>query len=180
MPRLLRVLGATTLALGLALPAARAQLNIVHVNVAAGVSLPTSDYSDFNSSGYNVTGGLGFTPPGLPIGIRVEGFYNEFDYKSDYNTSTDKSHAGGVTGNVTFDLFHSPGVNVFSVYGIGGVGYYSTRNRLQYDSQGNVGYNIGGGVRIPIGLFSAYVEARYHTVSNVDVSFVPIVFGLVF
>ena len=44
----------------------------------------------------------------------------------------------------------------------------------------NFGYNVGGGVRFALSGFSAYVEARYHSISNANVSFVPLVFGLQF
>ena len=39
---------------------------------------------------------------------------------------------------------------------------------------------IGGGFRFPLTGFSAYVEARYHSINNTSIRFVPVSFGLVF
>jgi hypothetical protein len=151
-----------------------------HFNIAAGASFPTSDFSDANSTGYNLIAGIGITPSGFPLGIRVEGLYNQFDYKSDFNPSTDKSRVSAITGNLTYNILQPNTTQTNTFYVIGGLGYYDTRNRLQFDSQDNIGYNIGAGFKFPLAGFSAYIEARYHTVSNVDISFVPISFGLVF
>jgi len=64
---------------------------------------------------------------------------------------------------------------------IGGIGYYSTRDAsFTTRTESNIGWNVGGGFQFPLTGFSGYVEARYHTVSNTDVRFVPISFGLLF
>jgi hypothetical protein len=154
-----------------------AQSNSTHFNLAAGVTLPTGTFGDRNDAGYNLIVGLGLKQRGSALGFRAEGIYNEFNEKG----TDDKSHAGGVTGNVVYDLTTNNRSNTSSLYVIGGVGYYSTREPfLSSESQTNVGWNIGGGFEFPLTGFSAYVEARYHAVSNTDVRFIPISFGLVF
>jgi hypothetical protein len=148
-----------------------------HFNLAAGVTLPTGTFSDRNDAGYNLIAGLGMRQPGSALGFRVEGIYNEFNEKG----TNDKSHAGGVTGNVTYDLAERTRNNTSSLYLIGGVGYYSTREPFfTTESRTNVGWNVGGGFEFPLSGFSGYLEARYHTVSNTNVRFVPISFGLIF
>jgi opacity protein-like surface antigen len=68
-----------------------------------------------------------------------------------------------------------------ALYGIGGVGYYSSKEpAFDLSSQSNFGWNVGGGFRFPLTGFSAYVEARYHRISNADISMVPVSFGLIF
>ncbi|HEX8942271.1 MAG TPA: outer membrane beta-barrel protein [Gemmatimonadaceae bacterium] len=157
--------------------AARAQSNTTHFNLAAGVTLPTGTFGDRNDAGYNLIVGLGMKQQGSPLGFRAEGIYNEFN---EHNTN-DKSHAGGVTANATYDLTTQNRSSASSLYVIGGIGYYSTREPFfSNDSQTNIGWNVGGGFHFPLTGFSAYVEARYHTVSNTVVRFVPISFGLVF
>jgi hypothetical protein len=155
----------------LAPTAAVAQAGATHFNVALGAAFPVSDYGRFRDMGYNVTVGAGMRQPASALGFRVEGTYNEFGIK---NLSS-KSHAGGVIGNLTFDLGSATTSGTGNnLYAIGGVGYYGT------GSDWNIGYNLGGGFRFPLTGFSAYLEARYHAVSSVEAKFVPVVFGLVF
>jgi opacity protein-like surface antigen len=156
---------------------ARAQSNSTHFNLAAGLTLPTGAFGDRNDAGYNVIVGLGMKQRGSSLGFRAEGIYTEFN---EHGTN-DKSHAGGITANAIYDLARNSRNNSSGLYIIGGFGYYSTREPFfSSESQSNVGWNVGGGFEFPLSGFSAYVEARYHTVSNTVVRFVPISFGLVF
>jgi hypothetical protein len=169
--------GAVAVALGAASLSAGAQSNSTHFNLAAGVTLPTGAFGDRNDAGYNLIVGLGVKQRGSALGFRAEGIYNEFN---EHGTS-DKSHAGGITANAMYDLAANSRSNTSSLYIIGGVGYYSTRETFfSSESQTNIGWNVGGGFQFPLTGFSAYAEARYHTVSNTVVRFVPISFGLVF
>lgn len=154
--------------------ASRAQSNTTHFNIAAGLTLPTGSFGDDNDAGYNLILGLGTKPRTSALGFRAEGIFNEFNAHG----IDEKSRVAGLTGNVTYDLTSGARNNTNSLYIIGGIGYYSTRQFRISDS--NVGWNVGGGFQFPLTGFSAYVEARYHTVSNTDVRFVPISFGLVF
>src|SRR5262245_42914468 len=147
-----------------------------HLNGAAGMSLSTGTYGDRNDAGYSLLFGLGMSQAVSPLSFRVEGMYNEFQEKFDGG----KSHAAAITANAIYDF--SPGPkSQFVPYAIGGIGYYSTGEPFyDFENQSNMGWNIGGGVRFPLTGFSAYVEARYHSVNNVDTHFAPIVFGLIF
>lgn len=151
----------------------------IHFNIAAGLSFPTGDLGDATDAGYNLTVGLGMRPPLSPLGFRVEGMYNEWNKSSNVVGAGihDKAHTGGVAASATYDL--STGLATGSLYGIGGLGFFSTQN-LFGGSSTNLGWNIGGGFRFPLTGFSAYVEARYHNISDQHVSYVPVVFGLVF
>ncbi len=156
--------------------AAQAQ---IHYNLAAGLSEPASNFGNFYDAGYNVIVGAGITPPGSSLGFRAEGIYNEFGQKGGGN----KAYAGGVNVNGVYELMRPTAVQANTLYVIGGIGYYSTKEPDRFfdaQSQSNVGYNIGAGFKFPLSGFSAYIEARYHTVQNTDVRFVPIAFGLMF
>lgn len=170
---------ATALALA-ALPAASAQMSNVHVNVAAGATLPNGTFSDYNDVGYNAMIGLNFPQRGPPLGFRVEGIFNEFSVT---NFGDRKSRAVGITGNATYDI-NAPargGTAGNTLYLIGGVGYYSSRNGFITNvNDTNLGWNIGGGFRFPLTGFSAYAEARYHSITNTDIRFTAISFGLEF
>ena len=143
----------------------------LHFNSAAGAALPTGRLGDVADIGYNLTVGIGVRQPTSQVGFRVEGMYNEWSL----NRTDFKTHAGGVTANLTYDFalapMRGPGN---SLYAIGGIGYLGT------GGSSDIAYNIGGGFRFPLSGFSAYLEARYHSISNADMTFVPIVFGLLF
>jgi len=147
-------------------------------NIAAGLTVPTSNFGDRNNTGYNLIAGIGMAQRGSALGFRAEGIYNEFDPKN----GGEKSRAGGITANVVFDLIPPSTAQSNTVYVIGGFGYYQTRETIRFitTSDNNTGWNLGGGFKFPLSGFSAYLEARYHAVSNVDVKFIPISFGLVF
>lgn len=151
----------------------------LHYNIAAGLTEPTSTFGDFYKSGYNVLVGVGMLPPASPLGFRIEGLYNEFDQKG----GGDKAHAGGVTASAVYNILQPRALQSNTLYAIGGIGYYSTKEpdrSFDVPSESNVGYNIGAGFKFPLSGFAAYVEARYYSVSDTDVTFVPISFGLVF
>jgi outer membrane protein with beta-barrel domain len=184
MPRITRPLTALAALLTIAAStivaprSADAQKSHTTFNVAAGLSLATGRFGEDNDAGYNITAGLGIAQPGSPIGFRAEALYNQFNEKGTDNAS----HAGGVTLDAVYDLIPATTRQPGSLYAIGGIGYYNTREPFfdHEQNQTNFGWNVGGGFRFPLSGFSAYVEARYHAVSNVDVKFVPITFGLVF
>lgn len=161
-----------------ALPAAEAQLSGLHFNIAAGASLPNGELGNHHDIGYNAIVGLGFPQRGSPLGFRVEGMLNEFNESN----ASRSSRAVGVSGNATLDLNPPrPGASGNVFYGIGGIGYYGTRDAFEGNfSDSNVGWNLGGGFRFPLTGFSAYAEARYHTISNTEFHFTAISFGLAF
>jgi hypothetical protein len=158
-----------------AMPEVHAQAT--NFNLAAGLSLANGNFGDRNDAGYALIVGIGFTQRASPFSIRAEGIYTEYDSKF---RDQDKSHAGGITGNVIYDFKTTPSTPV-TLYAIGGVGLYSVKEEsVGEDSETGVGWNLGGGLRFPLTGFSAYVEARYHSVSSANASFTPIVFGLRF
>jgi hypothetical protein len=159
--------------------AARAQLTNVHFNLGAGASIPNSDFGNAHDIGYNLVVGLGVPQRGSPLGLRIEGIYNEFAVSGAGDL---KSHTGGVTANATYDFplgLVRPGSSGNALYAIGGVGYFSTK-LFDEGSRTDFGWNLGGGFRFPLTGFAAYVEARYYSISNANVKFTPITFGLVF
>lgn len=147
----------------------------VGLGLAAGAAFPTGDFGNATNMGYNVSAMLNLSAPLVPIGARIEGMFNQFDIK---NLST-KDNAVAVTGNLTYGI----GGVVASPYLIGGLGWY--QNKFDAGSFGTttrsgMGFNIGGGVRLPLTGFSAFVEARYHKMSGENIAYVPVTFGINF
>ena len=181
--RLLRValVGAcTACVLVVASDRASAQLPGTRFYLSGGAAFPTGDFSSVADIGFNVGAGFGVTQRGSPIGFRLEGLYSEFNEPD----VSDNAHAAAITANATYDFNGGSLTPVGTLYLIGGLGYYNTRDPFvdffTDQSQSNIGWNIGAGYRFPLTGFSAYFEARFHTVSNTEIRFIPVSFGLIF
>jgi len=159
---------------------ASAQLGLkpISIGIAGGGAMPMSDLSDVSKTGYNGTLAIALKLPMIPVGLRFDGAYNHFGSKLD-NSSL---NVASVTGNVTYNL---PSIGV-SPYVIGGAGMYSsivTGGTLPSSARSNdFGWNAGAGVKLPLLVFSAFVEARYNhvTVDGGSMKFTPVTFGIMF
>lgn len=171
MSRVVLAVAATVIAV----PVARAQTSF---GVAAGAALPLGNFGDAVDMGYNLTASLGLNAPMLPVGVRIEGMYNGFSYKSSTGVSgSPKILAGTVNATLSSATMIPMG------YLIGGLGMYHFDSDIAGASTSNkVGFNIGAGWKLPLTGFSARVEARYHHVSTEgsSTSFIPITFGVAF
>jgi opacity protein-like surface antigen len=152
----------------------------VQFGIALGAALPTSDLSDVADLGYNGTVTVALNPAMIPLGIRIDGAYNQFAIK-DNSVASGNIHFASVTGNLVYKI---PGAMV-SPYLIGGAGWYNAAvdlTGLGNGSENKFGWNIGGGISMPLSGFSTFLEARYNQVQTDDVAlkFVPITFGIMF
>ena len=166
---------AGAVAMTAAAPTAGAQFssNPFQIGASAGVAIPAGDLGDAANLGYNVTLAVGYKPMLTPIGVRVEAAYNEFGAEDGF----EKLNVPAFTGNLVYSL---PGVS-FSPYIIGGAGLYTPNIALDGGRENKFGFNVGGGIKLPISSsFETFVEARYHKVSvdNGNFSFVPVTFGI--
>jgi hypothetical protein len=168
----MRLLSRITLVLGALLFAAPTLHAQASFSIAAGAALPTGDAADGLKMGYNATVGIGFKPPLAPIGVRVEGMFNSFEFDG-----VDASQrVMALTGNGTYTILPQ-------LYAIGGVGMYNSKaSPAGSESSTDFGFNIGAGINIPLTGFGTYLEARYHhiPVDNGSFSFVPVTFGIKF
>jgi len=147
--------------------------NAFQIGGAAGIAFPSGDLSNGASTGYNVTLMVGYKPMLTPIGVRVEAAYNEFGSDAGF----EKINVPAFTGNLVYAL---PGVS-FSPYIIGGAGLYTPNIALDGGRENKFGFNIGGGIKIPLSSsFETFVEARYNKVSVDDgnFSFIPVTVGI--
>ncbi len=192
-----------SLALAARPSAAAAQASRPEFNIGIGPTVPSGWLSNHNPVGYNVTVGLGGQPEGWPVGLRFEGMYNEFR-GNDYvvvcgpgQSCNRGSYAAGGTVNLVYEGLLPRGRGVHrshatsTVYVIGGFGLYSVHapgsgiatpggfTGYSLSTQSYTGWNLGGGIRFPVGGVSAYVEARVHALET-GARFVPITVGLIF
>lgn len=145
---------------------------------ALGASIPVSDLSDAVNTGFNATGILGLHTPSLPMDFRIDLAYNEFGFKQ----ASGNYHNLSVTGNAVF-TFQTANPSSIRPYLIGGVGLYNSSTSASGSSSSNdFGFNVGGGITIPLSGFNAFVEARYNRIATSDVStqFIPITVGVMF
>ena len=160
---------------------ARAQMSSVvkpvQFGVALGGAIPMSDLSNVVNTGFNGTLTVGFNPAMIPLGIRVDGAYNQFAFKG----GGANTHFTSVTGNL---LFKVPSQSI-NPYLIGGAGLY---NSVVADNTGNsvsendFGWNLGAGISMPLSGFDTFLEARYNQVqvNGGSLKFIPITFGIMF
>jgi Outer membrane protein beta-barrel domain len=160
---------------------ARAQVSTivkpVQFGVALGAAIPTSDLSNSFSTGFNATATLGLNPAMIPLGIRIDGAYNQFGAKG----GGANIHFTSVTGNLVYKV----PMATASPYAIGGAGWYNAAiniTGLGSGSDNHFGWNLCGGLSMPLSGFDAFVEARYNRVigNGGSLSFVPITFGIMF
>jgi opacity protein-like surface antigen len=165
--------------------ATRAQVSTaakpVEFGFAAGASLPVSDLSDATNTGFNVTGTVGFHPQMIPLGVRVDVAYNRFGIKNNSAGITGDFHFTSVTGNLEYSI---PSEAV-SPYLIGGAGVYNASGSINGSSGGSsnkFGWNLGGGIKMPLSGFDTFLEARYNQIqgNGGSVKFIPITFGVMF
>lgn len=171
-------------AIAVSAPAATvsAQSNPFEIGGGLGAAVPLSDLADVTNMGYNATVFVGYNPVFLPIGLRFEAAYNEFGIDEDFGD-----------GNINIPSFTANGIfklptGGFTPYLIGGAGLYRLGAEDNFlgvsESDNRFGFNIGGGISMPLSGFKVFVEARYNRVSgedgSADLSFVPIVFGASF
>jgi hypothetical protein len=144
-------------------------------SIAAGAAAPTGDLGNRVDLGYTLAASLGFQPSMSPLALRIDGMFNEFDNSA---SSERKTSIWSATGNAIVG-----GAGGLGPYLIGGLGVYNVRQPAFASgtvSRSDVGFNVGAGYRFALTGFSAFAEARWHKVTDTDVTFIPIVFGVTF
>src|ERR1700682_3119510 len=150
----------------------------VQFGVAAGAAIPVSDLSNSFNTGFNGTAILAFQPTLIPLGVRIDGAYNQFGAKG----GGANAHFTSVTGNLVYKM---PSTS-FSPYLIAGAGWYQTAVSFSGTtvSENHFGWNAGGGITMALSGFETFIEARYNQVQmsngNPTLKFIPITFGVMF
>jgi opacity protein-like surface antigen len=184
----------------------------IALGLMGGATLPMSDYKNVANTGWNLGAFLDLGRTEGPFGVRLEGIYHGFGDK-------DVVTSGGGTTSFTFSNKYSiingnldltlgiPALNApIRPYLIGGIGAYYLKNSPECatgsvcpfgksESSTKFGLNGGAGVEFGLAGFSAFVEARYHSVftalpdldclgqsgcGRVGAKLVPLNFGLKF
>lgn len=183
--RALQLVGPTTIAL-LALSAinrpSEAQASL-HLGVSGGATIPAGAFADQNKTGYNFGAHVILASPFLPQDLKLDVTHNRLKLKTDGNTLV-------TSGTLNLEWQVASAVAPVSPYLSGGLGAYYVKTALRdtpattrYDNATKFGWAVGGGVRMPLGGFNAFLEARLNRVSSKafvseKISYFPITFGI--
>jgi Outer membrane protein beta-barrel domain len=160
------------------------------IAIGGGAAIPVGKLGDVQKTGYSALLALALGSPDLPIGVRIDGIYNNLTHATPLtvpNGSGSAANTGDfrVAGALVNLVYAFPGTYA-KPYVIAGGGWYSSKaDTTGAKSQGNFGFNAGLGTTFGFGPAAAFIEARYHTISRSVAKggvfqFVPITFGLMF
>ncbi|MGH2609626.1 MAG: outer membrane beta-barrel protein [Tepidiformaceae bacterium] len=144
--------------------------------LGAGLTMPTSDYGDFASTGFH---GMGAVSLGLgtgALGVRVEGVYHRTGLEQgvDGNTS--------ILGAMASLMYSVPSPGTVKPYLIAGAGYYKANVEVTgfgSADESDLGFGGGGGIQFAMGGTTLFAEVRYITVGgDVQADFLPITVGI--
>jgi hypothetical protein len=171
----------------------------VRFGIMGGATVPLSDLSDVNKTGWNAGALVTVGVPLVPVSFRVDGQWQQMNGK-------DLAALGGAGGSSPANLRIIDGTaNIVYTFGaalptkfylIGGVGVYNERfkdpNSDVHADGTKFGLNGGVGFKFQLTGFATFIEARYHNVihgsavgdvsdSNANsLQFVPISVGITF
>jgi len=141
-----------------------AQVSAQGVYIGAGMSIPTSDFSDEHDSGFLGVGGVSF-PIGMEgLSVFGEGFWGRNSFSDEDATTNPYGLMGGLLYN--FSAEGSPGIYVFGQAGLM-VHKYSS-DTYEDESNSGLGYGGGAGFNFPMDGVDLWVEARYLAASIED------------
>jgi opacity protein-like surface antigen len=174
----------------------------VSFGVSGGLSIPTGDAGDVFASGFNVDALVELQPrPASPLAFRLEAGYQRFELKDEVRDLFEE-FGGDIDVNarifsgVANVLYKFPGTTV-RPYVLGGVGVFNFggsatisgfeefEEELDAEESGSTtafGYNVGGGLEVPLSGLTAFGEVRFQQI-RIDGSgfnIVPIKVGIRF
>lgn len=166
-------------------PAALEAQSPLRFGLAAGATVPTGNFADIVEWGYHASGSVTGKPMLSPVGLRGEVMWNRFTEK-DFVLAPGVTEPGQdldvLAGIVNAEIGMS-GIGV-KPYFIGGLGMYRLSGE-NTESETKFGFNVGAGLDFGLAGFSAFAEARFHSIQadnfgNGSVNIVPLTFGVRF
>ena len=172
------------------LPASRAHAQLT-LGVGGGASFPVGDLRNAVTTGYNVLAQFGVSVPSFPLGLRIDGMFNQMNHQS--GIPTGNLQLWTVNANAVYNIspFSSAGGGV-TPYLIGGVGYYNDSYHVSVSGStigaggnthaNNFGLNGGVGVKAGVSSLAVFIEGRFHYIftSPGHAEFIPITAGIIF
>jgi hypothetical protein len=182
--------GIAALAVGMLLSAPALRAQGAEFSLGGGIGLPLDAFDDEAKLGWHGLAGISFVPEGWPVGIQVDGSYQQFslDDAAFPGFSGLKRRMIQGTGNIVFK-FKTSEESSFRPYLIGGGGVYNTKVTGADDpgdvlggGQTKFGINAGAGFDFKAGSAGLFIEGRFHDIftDGEDLKYIPITLGLRF
>ncbi len=180
--------GIAAFAVGMLLyaPALRAQG--AEFSLGGGIGIPLDTFDEEAKLGWHGLAGISFVPEGWPVGIQIDGSYQQFnlDDAAFPGFSGLKNRLIMGTGNIVFK-FKTSEESTFRPYLIGGGGVYNSKVTGS-DDPGDVlpggetkfGINAGAGFDFKAGGAGLFIEGRFHNVftEGANLKFIPVTVGI--
>lgn len=178
------------LALGMLMSASSLQAQGAEFSLGGGLGIPLSDFDDVANMGWHGLAGVSFIPTGWPVGIQIDGQYQQYKLDKDVvgpGSLKDRLLIG--TANIVYK-FKTSEDSRFRPYLIGGGGVYNLKTTGSSDlgtvfdtdnSETKFGLNAGAGFDFKAGSVGLFVEGRFHDVffsDTPDLRFIPITIGV--
>lgn len=184
--KLLTPLAAVVL-IGLAGPTSAGAQKTYALGVGGGPSIPVGKLNDVQKTGYNGTVMLAIGVAELPLGLRLDGVFNQFSRRDVLTPQNGGSgvYSFRVMGAIANLVYAFPGATA-KPYIVAGAGLYSTKTIVAGSkADSDWGFNAGVGATFGLGPFATFIESRYHSISrSADkggvIQFVPVTIGLLF
>jgi len=177
---------ATALALSMVLGASTLFAQGAEFSLGGGITNPLGTFNDATKLGWMGLAAISFVPTGSPVGIQIDGQYQQFPF--DVGGGHERFLIG--TGDLVYKIKTSE-ESQFRPYLIAGAGVYNLKGTGSTTVSGNFsttgsttkfGLNGGAGFDIKAGSAGLFLEGRFHDVftSGKDVTFIPITIGIRF
>ena len=153
-------------------------------SIFGGGAFPTGDMGEALNMGFRLGGGLALRSVTLPFGLNVNVAYDRFGGDDDIGGTDLSSESLGIfsgSADVVWQFPTDPAAS-FRPFLDGGVGLYRIGSYAGGDSQTKFGFQLGGGIDLPLGGLATFVEAKYVSIftEGENSNYLPIVFGLRF
>jgi hypothetical protein len=179
-------MAALAVAMLLGAPALRAQG--AEFSLGGGIGVPLGDFDDAAKLGWHGLAAVSFGPEGWPVGIQIDGSYQQFSLDDAAFPGFDglKNRLIMGTGNVVFK-FKTAEDSRFRPYLIGGGGVYNSKITGSDDPEDilpggetKFGLNAGAGFDFKAGSAGLFIEGRFHNVftEGSNTQFIPITLGI--
>ena len=155
--------------------------------VGGGLTLPTSDYSDVDKTGWHALGKVDISIPMSPVSVRADVMYAQTTHKDVAGSPVDGNTklAGGLASVVWKIPTAAPMVKP---YLLAGGGVYNFKQTFPSSpgtpevSETKFTWGAGAGISLGVGPIHGFVEGRYMSIqtSGTAVKFIPVTVGLAF
>ena len=148
-----------------------------YFQIAAGASMPQSDFKNGYDNGWDVTGSVGYHPWTSPVGIRFDVAYDRFGAKSTLAGTNDNLSVWSGLADLTLRVPKMWAVSPYLIGG-GGVSRFSAYSGGSSQTKGQ--WNAGGGIGFGLANVKLFIESRYMHVATPGTAtkYVPVVLGI--